>query len=77
MVYMIKLQIRRLIHLLTMLINIKNITGSFDLIATPKRETAIKDNQNYPMEVTIANEVVKKTSLWIMVIKRTIQLQQR
>ena len=38
----------------------QNITGSFDLIATPKRETAIKDNQNYPMEVTIANEVVKK-----------------
>ncbi|MEQ6092751.1 SdrD B-like domain-containing protein [Staphylococcus saccharolyticus] len=37
-----------------------NIIGSFNLIATSKRETAIKDNQTYPMEVDIANTTVNQ-----------------
>ncbi|PNZ30187.1 hypothetical protein CD137_05475, partial [Staphylococcus petrasii] len=37
-----------------------NITGNFKLIATPKRATANKDNQTYPMDVTIANKKISK-----------------
>ncbi|WP_176747533.1 SdrD B-like domain-containing protein, partial [Staphylococcus sp. HMSC056D08] len=38
----------------------QNITGSFNLLATPKRETATKDQQSYPMDVTIANQEVRE-----------------
>ncbi|HDF3788387.1 TPA: carboxypeptidase regulatory-like domain-containing protein, partial [Staphylococcus aureus] len=38
----------------------QNITGSFNLLATPKRETVTKDKQNYPMDVTIANQKVRE-----------------
>ena len=38
----------------------QNITGSFNLLATPKRETATKDKQSYPMDVTIANQEVRE-----------------
>ncbi|WP_254613615.1 SdrD B-like domain-containing protein, partial [Staphylococcus borealis] len=38
----------------------QNITGSFNLLATPKRETVTKDKQSYPMDVTIANQEVRE-----------------
>ncbi|WP_179122057.1 Ig-like domain-containing protein, partial [Salmonella enterica] len=38
----------------------QNITGNFNLLATPKRETATKDQQTYPMDVTIANQEVRE-----------------
>ncbi|MCI2753590.1 SdrD B-like domain-containing protein, partial [Staphylococcus lugdunensis] len=38
----------------------QNITGSFNLLATPKRETVTIDKQTYPMNVTIANQEVSE-----------------
>ncbi|MGC7711225.1 SdrD B-like domain-containing protein, partial [Staphylococcus epidermidis] len=38
----------------------QNITGSFNLLATPKRETVTKDKQSYPMDVTVANQEVRE-----------------
>ncbi|SEM70619.1 serine-aspartate repeat-containing protein C/D/E, partial [Staphylococcus hominis] len=38
----------------------QNITGSFNLLATPKRETVTKDKQSYPMDVTIANQELRE-----------------
>ncbi|WP_142351244.1 SdrD B-like domain-containing protein, partial [Staphylococcus saprophyticus] len=38
----------------------QNITGSFNLLATPKRETVTTDKQTYPMNVTIANQEVSE-----------------
>ncbi|PNZ80574.1 YSIRK signal domain/LPXTG anchor domain surface protein, partial [Staphylococcus petrasii] len=38
----------------------QNVTGSFNLLATPKRETVTKDKQTYPMDVTIANQEVRE-----------------
>ncbi|HCT1771053.1 TPA: YSIRK-type signal peptide-containing protein, partial [Staphylococcus aureus] len=41
----------------------QNIKGSFNILATPKRETVIKDKQTYTMRVSVANQEVKKDFL--------------